>query len=641
MKTRTLLKMMVFGAATALGCTQHHERTVQSQKERNWLTADPSAISAATPADEPSILPQTYFAAARLQEAQGQLEDAVMQYRKAVTVNHDFVEAYNRMGILLGRLNRHADAENALRRAVELRPNSAHLRNNLGFEYAMQTRWSDAEAELTNAIRLRPDFAKAYVNLGMVLAKQHRFEEALEAFRAALPEEDAFYNLGLMFRAQQRYQDAGEAFNHVLALNADFSAARRQLALLEPKLALASQLEPVAEVEERAEPQEAIEAPPAEQVAVVEAAPPPVPDEPAAEEHVEAALTNAETVVSAEEYGQSVDIDPSLQQTPQDPCPEWDDTAPEPFADDAPLPVAETVALDEPVDQSELAAPVVDEAVVAAVVVDEFIEPVEIEDADEDEPCWETVIEWAGPVETEPVASVVDEAMVTAFVVDEVIEAAEIEDAEEDEPCWETMIEWAGPVEIGPVVPVADEAVVTAFVVDEVIEAVEFEDADEDEPCWDTVIEWAGPVESEPVVMVAFVEDLLGVDEVGEFDESDPCWETVIEWVGTGEVEADDAEAVEHSTAGLTGAETILRVDDLDDIEVGPPHVDTREEAEVIRPENIPLDPSLEHTLPIIAVTRLARDQQIVWAHEIGLAPPRPELMADESVDDLVPCRID
>jgi len=246
MKARTLIIGTILGGLLVGGCVEREQSVVQSQKERNWLSADSSAISRAEPVEEPRILPQTHFAAARLFEQQGQVEKAIIQYRKAVAVNHDYTDAYDRLGVLLGHLGRHADAEKALRRAVELEPDRATLRNNLGYEYALQGRWADAEAEISNAIRLDPQFTRAHVNLGMVLAKSERFEEALEAFDKVLPEADAFYNLGLMFRSQHRYQDAADAFRHVLMLDADFTAAQRQLEMIAPQLALATELEPSA-----------------------------------------------------------------------------------------------------------------------------------------------------------------------------------------------------------------------------------------------------------------------------------------------------------------------------------------------------------------------------------------------------------
>lgn len=305
MRARTPVVGTIIGVFVVCGgCIERKQSIIQSQKERNWLAADSSAITRAEPIDEPKILPQTHFAAARLLEQQGQLEQAIIQYRKAVAVNHNYTAAYNRLGILLGYLGRHADAEKALRRAVELEPYRAVLRNNLGYEYALQGRWPDAEAELSNAIRLDPQLARAYVNLGMVLSKAQRFEEALEAFNAVLPEADAFYNLGLMFRGQHRYQDATDAFRHVLTLDADFTAASQQLEMIAPRLALASELEPAAGMNQWAavaNPQAADEAVEPTQLAEADTEPAAVVAAAADEDEATAILTSSETVLEADQ----------------------------------------------------------------------------------------------------------------------------------------------------------------------------------------------------------------------------------------------------------------------------------------------------------------------------------------------------
>lgn len=225
---------------TAVGCTQTTDTVVQTQRARNWLEADAEAISTAKEQDEPVILPNTHYAAGKFFESHGKIGKAIEQYQKATALNHDYAEAYTRLGILLGKTGNHEQAEAALRRAIELRPNSAALRNNLGYEYALQGRWSDSEAELRNAIRLKPDFARAYVNLGMALGKMRRFSEALEAFDAVLPEADAFYNVGLMMIAEKEYQQAADAFRYVLALNPEFAAAKKQLDRVEAALAVRS-----------------------------------------------------------------------------------------------------------------------------------------------------------------------------------------------------------------------------------------------------------------------------------------------------------------------------------------------------------------------------------------------------------------
>jgi len=175
------------------------------------------------------IQPETHLAAGRLHESEQQFALAVEQYQKAIELKPDFVEAYNRLGNLLVRLNRYEEAEKAYTRAIEIAPKQAHLYNNLGFCYSLQRRWDEAEKMFTQAVTLNPTFARAHVNLAMVLAQQERFDEAFNHFEEVLSLEDAYYNMGLMYRAKSRMVDAARAFQAALDVNPKLTAAQKQL----------------------------------------------------------------------------------------------------------------------------------------------------------------------------------------------------------------------------------------------------------------------------------------------------------------------------------------------------------------------------------------------------------------------------
>lgn len=234
-----MLKRMSIGltALTALSlatCTHpHHETSVASQKQANWLKVDPTGLASAKEPPPPRILPETYFAAGQLLEAQGQFAEAVSRYQRAVLLNHDYLAAHHRLGLLLGRMNRHREAVTALARAAELRPDEPVILNNLGFEYAVLEEWALAEEHLRKAVDLSPRFERARINLAMVLAKREQYEEAFEEFRAVLPEPLAWYNLGLMYVGAKRYREAGLAFHRALKLDPNLVAARTQLAAIE------------------------------------------------------------------------------------------------------------------------------------------------------------------------------------------------------------------------------------------------------------------------------------------------------------------------------------------------------------------------------------------------------------------------
>ncbi len=189
----------------------------------------PRARADIRPAMEPRILPETYMAAAKLFEQQGNYEQAIKQYRMAVAVNHDYAAAYHRLGVLLSGVGHYIESVEALDRAAALRPDNPVVQNNLAFVLMLQGKWAKAEQHLRAAIDTQPWFVRAQINLGMTLAQLGRRDEALDTFRKVLPETDAYYNFGLMLRSTQNYDEAAEAFRHALSLNPEFSAAARQL----------------------------------------------------------------------------------------------------------------------------------------------------------------------------------------------------------------------------------------------------------------------------------------------------------------------------------------------------------------------------------------------------------------------------
>ncbi|MCZ6766326.1 MAG: tetratricopeptide repeat protein [bacterium] len=182
---------------------------------------------------EPKLLPITHYTSAQLQESAGAYEGAINQYRKAIVLNHGFVEAYERLGILLDRLARYVEAEDVWNRAVANGPENASIRNNQGFHYLVQRHYEEAALAFEEALRIDPSFDRARMNLGIVLIHQGRFDNGLALFREVLPEADAQYNLGIVLRQKNMDRRAADAFALALEVNPRMNSARLQLSQLE------------------------------------------------------------------------------------------------------------------------------------------------------------------------------------------------------------------------------------------------------------------------------------------------------------------------------------------------------------------------------------------------------------------------
>lgn len=189
----------------------------------------------------PDITSETYVAAGRMHETQGRLTRAAAQYRMAIQLDPQNVEAHNRLGLVLCQMQQFNEADAELAKAIGLAPDKPHLHNNLGFSYLVQMRWTEAEQSLRKALDLQPDFARAHMNLGMVLAQQDRFDDAMRHFLAVVPSEDAWFNIGLMYQSKSRPAEAARAFKTALKLSPAMVAARQCLDKLPPDASSSAQ----------------------------------------------------------------------------------------------------------------------------------------------------------------------------------------------------------------------------------------------------------------------------------------------------------------------------------------------------------------------------------------------------------------
>jgi Flp pilus assembly protein TadD len=244
---------------------------------------------------EPKLLPVTHFRSGQVHEMRGAPELALEQYRKAIALNHRFVAAYNRAGVVLDRLGRFDEANEVFLEAIALEPEEAYLRNNLAFSYMLQHQWLDAESELRTALNLSPRFTRARVNLGVTLGRLGRFDESLAQFKEVLPLANAYYNLGLLYKAQDLQAEALAAFEQALSIEPTLTVAQTQINAVTATQQAADDL-----IREEAEGRAAEEA---RAAAEAEAAAPPAPD---------VTVTDAEPADEIEMSAMALDQDESI-----------------------------------------------------------------------------------------------------------------------------------------------------------------------------------------------------------------------------------------------------------------------------------------------------------------------------------------
>ena len=167
---------------------------------------------------------------------QGQWEEAAVAYERAIELDPEFGEAYGDLVAVYLNLERLSDAVAAGERAIELSPDYAGAHNNLGVAYREQGRTDEATAQWQEAIELDPDNVNPRVHLGRSYGMQGRLDEAIvqlqEAIRIDPDYANAHFNLGMVYHLQEESSQALAEFEETLRIDPDHAMAHYNLGII-------------------------------------------------------------------------------------------------------------------------------------------------------------------------------------------------------------------------------------------------------------------------------------------------------------------------------------------------------------------------------------------------------------------------
>ncbi len=113
-------------------------------------------------------------------------EDAIIEYKKSVTVDRYNASTFNRLGLVYHQSQKLLDAERYYREALKQNPYFLEVMNNIGtVEYARQ-RYDNALDQYQKALKIRPESPTILLNMGACLFDMKRYDEALKATQRAL-----------------------------------------------------------------------------------------------------------------------------------------------------------------------------------------------------------------------------------------------------------------------------------------------------------------------------------------------------------------------------------------------------------------------------------------------------------------------
>jgi tetratricopeptide (TPR) repeat protein/cbb3-type cytochrome oxidase subunit 3 len=113
-------------------------------------------------------------------------EEAIAEFRKAISSKPAFLESYHQLGDSLidrGRLDKGIAV---YRQAIHLKIDNAETHNLLGFAMRKQGKLDEAIAEFCQAIRLNPKDETYHFNYGQCLKDKDRLDDAIAEYRRAI-----------------------------------------------------------------------------------------------------------------------------------------------------------------------------------------------------------------------------------------------------------------------------------------------------------------------------------------------------------------------------------------------------------------------------------------------------------------------
>ena len=153
----------------------------------------------------------------------GRLHDAEDNYKQAITLKPNFVEALINLGVTLKKLGRLEENVEVCKKAITLKPNNALAHYNLGNTLQTQGKLDEAELCFRQAINLKPRYFQAYNNLGILLQTLGRFKDAEVSYRRAMALDTNFLepilNLATVLDDMNNFDTANDTFKNVFNID--------------------------------------------------------------------------------------------------------------------------------------------------------------------------------------------------------------------------------------------------------------------------------------------------------------------------------------------------------------------------------------------------------------------------------------
>lgn len=159
----------------------------------------------------------------------GNLEQALLDYNKAIEIDSNYAQAYNNRGLLYYAREDFTQAIADYSKAIEIKPNYAKAYYNRATAYAAIKEYTRAIADCNKAIEINPYEAKAYYNRGAAYGAKQEYNRAIADCSKAIEidplDAKAYYNRGVIYAAKEEFAQAITDYSQAIKINPGYFQA--------------------------------------------------------------------------------------------------------------------------------------------------------------------------------------------------------------------------------------------------------------------------------------------------------------------------------------------------------------------------------------------------------------------------------
>ncbi|MBU8909640.1 MAG: tetratricopeptide repeat protein, partial [Desulfobacterales bacterium] len=147
---------------------------------------------------------------------------AKVNFEKAIALDPLLWRSYGYLGKLHDRNGEYDQAVKEYKTALTIKPDAGFIHNNLGVSFYMSGRYKEAVDSFYQALKSKFINNRVYNNLGRVLLKLELYDKAFEAFKKGGSEAVAYNNIGVGYLDSGKIDKAAQCFTKAIELSPQF-----------------------------------------------------------------------------------------------------------------------------------------------------------------------------------------------------------------------------------------------------------------------------------------------------------------------------------------------------------------------------------------------------------------------------------